>query len=297
MKKQEFLSELTGYLQVLQDEEQNDIIDEYSQHIQMKMEKGLSEEEAIRDFGPIHELAAEILEAYHVKPDFEKGENRRFSKGFHFSHLPISVKEKRQKAGILLEWMKQAGKHVAKAGRRFWGIAKACVGTCLRFLTCPIRLGKQAEGKWMEGRRKQSLTEGNEEKYGANVFGQRISSAGKKGIGLVQMLIAWIIGCLFWWCRLGWNFCVMLAATGSAVCGLVFLYLFGLLIVLWTQGYPIFGAVLGCLGAVLCFVSLSTLGCTFFWIKPKGSKSHTVEEKERALELADRPERNEKTDD
>lgn len=52
MKKQEFLEELKGYLKVLQDEEQEDILDEYSQHIEMKKERGLSEEEAIRDFGP-----------------------------------------------------------------------------------------------------------------------------------------------------------------------------------------------------------------------------------------------------
>ena len=38
----------------------------------MKLQKGLSEEEAIRDFGPMRQLAAEILEAYHVKPEFDK---------------------------------------------------------------------------------------------------------------------------------------------------------------------------------------------------------------------------------
>ena len=39
------------------------------QHIDIKMQNGQSEEDAIRDFGPVKELAAEILEAYHVKPD------------------------------------------------------------------------------------------------------------------------------------------------------------------------------------------------------------------------------------
>ena len=59
MKKQEFLDELKGYLAVLEDEEQEDILGEYSQHIQMKIEKGMSEDEAIRDFGSLQELAAE----------------------------------------------------------------------------------------------------------------------------------------------------------------------------------------------------------------------------------------------
>ena len=53
MKKQEFLEELKQYLHVLADEEQEDILQEYEQHIEMKIEKGLSEEEAIRDFGSV----------------------------------------------------------------------------------------------------------------------------------------------------------------------------------------------------------------------------------------------------
>ena len=46
-------------------------MEEYAQHIDMKIEKGLSEEEAIRDFGDIRELAAGILEAYHVNPEYQ----------------------------------------------------------------------------------------------------------------------------------------------------------------------------------------------------------------------------------
>ena len=40
------------------------------------MKKWLSEEEAISDFGNIAELAAEILEAYHVDPKFPKTKDR-----------------------------------------------------------------------------------------------------------------------------------------------------------------------------------------------------------------------------
>ena len=83
MKKQEFLDELKGYLAVLEDEEQEDILGEYSQHIQMKIEKGMSEDEAIRDFGSLQELAAEILEAYHVKPGYGRaGTGRAFPRLF-----------------------------------------------------------------------------------------------------------------------------------------------------------------------------------------------------------------------
>ena len=61
MSKERFLSELREYLSILEDQEQEDILAEYAQHIDMKMLKGLSEEEAIRDFGSVKELAAEIL--------------------------------------------------------------------------------------------------------------------------------------------------------------------------------------------------------------------------------------------
>lgn len=74
MDRQEFLDALKSHLQVLQDEEQEDILDEYLQHIEMKIKDGLEEEEAIKDFGPVEELAAEILEAYHVKPDLGQGQ-------------------------------------------------------------------------------------------------------------------------------------------------------------------------------------------------------------------------------
>src|SRR5699024_11928394 len=72
MNKEGFLKELRDHLRVLDEREQEDIIDEYAQHIDLKMKSGLSEEEAISDFGNIAELAAEILEAYHVDPKFEK---------------------------------------------------------------------------------------------------------------------------------------------------------------------------------------------------------------------------------
>ena len=69
MNKSEFLNDLKKYLTILEDREQEDILEEYAQHIDMKLSTGLSEEEAIRDFGSVEELAAQILEAYHVKPE------------------------------------------------------------------------------------------------------------------------------------------------------------------------------------------------------------------------------------
>ena len=91
MNKTEFLNELEKRIRVLEKNEIKDILSEYSQHIDMRMESGLSEADAIKDFGNMDDLAAEILEAYHVNPEYERSErtmdcfygNMRFCGGRH----------------------------------------------------------------------------------------------------------------------------------------------------------------------------------------------------------------------
>ena len=58
MSKEAFLGELQKHLEILEDDEQRDILEEYAQHIDIKIQNGQSEEDAIRDFGPVKELAA-----------------------------------------------------------------------------------------------------------------------------------------------------------------------------------------------------------------------------------------------
>ncbi len=72
MSKSEFLSQLRERLKILNPHEIEDIIDEYSQHIDMKMQSGQSEEDAVASFGSVDELARQILEAYNVNPDYDK---------------------------------------------------------------------------------------------------------------------------------------------------------------------------------------------------------------------------------
>lgn len=69
MKKEEFLRILERKLEVINEKERKDIIDEYRTHIEMKMQEGKSEEEAIEDFGDIDELVDEILDAYKINTD------------------------------------------------------------------------------------------------------------------------------------------------------------------------------------------------------------------------------------
>ncbi len=71
MNKNEFLKYLEKRFAVLNEKEREDILNEYAQHIDMKMKSGLSEEEAIKDFGNADELADEILSAYNVDPKYK----------------------------------------------------------------------------------------------------------------------------------------------------------------------------------------------------------------------------------
>ena len=85
MDKKTFLLNLRQSLSVLKEEELQDIVSEYEQHIDMKVENGLTEEEAIADFGSMTELTAEILEAYHVRADYAEsvsGRRMKADRGF-----------------------------------------------------------------------------------------------------------------------------------------------------------------------------------------------------------------------
>lgn len=71
MTKTEFLALLEQRLMVLNDDERADLLNEYEQHIEMKVESGLSEEEAISDFGDPEELVKELLDAYHLNTNYQ----------------------------------------------------------------------------------------------------------------------------------------------------------------------------------------------------------------------------------
>lgn len=59
-------------LEILDEKEIQDIVDEYSGYIEEKKAKGLTEEQAIEEFGDFDELVKEILSAYKIKNDYKK---------------------------------------------------------------------------------------------------------------------------------------------------------------------------------------------------------------------------------
>ncbi len=79
MNKSKFEAYLRDKLSILQEEEIDEILAEYLQHIDMRVKEGVSEEEAIADFGDLDDLVNDLLDAYKInrnERDFENFENR-----------------------------------------------------------------------------------------------------------------------------------------------------------------------------------------------------------------------------
>lgn len=81
MNKKEFLETLIKKLSILNEQEKQDIISEYTDTINEKIKHGQTEEEAVKDFGDIDNLVKEILTAYKINPDFDDKEESLASKG------------------------------------------------------------------------------------------------------------------------------------------------------------------------------------------------------------------------
>lgn len=81
MNKKQFLDLLEKKLSVLEDNEKQDIIIEYTDTINEKVKKGQTEEEAVKDFGNIDDLTTEILKAYKINPNYEDKKENISKKG------------------------------------------------------------------------------------------------------------------------------------------------------------------------------------------------------------------------
>lgn len=301
MDKKTFMKELEQALSVLQEEELNDIISEYEQHIDMKQERGLTEEEAIADFGSLDELTAEILEAYHVRADYAA------KKGRGQGQLP---EEKKGRQG----WMRVVGIW-------WWALLKAGAQGLGHFLSGIGRLWKhlgqgpvKQAASWQEEQRfpgsvpkenagmsenqqaagemageEQSKGPGSQKKTG-EVSGQRgilplknvQRTMAKRGLGAaagsflgrsIRLAADMVQGCIriaLWGMRMTWNAMCIGFALGCGLFGLICLYGMGMLMVLLSQGYPLAGVTLGCVGLVMCSFSAACLGMTWLW---RGQKS------------------------
>lgn len=95
MNKEEFLNKLRKRLDVLEDKEIEDIISEYEGYIEEKVNRGLTEEEAVKELGDFNEIVSDLLAAYKVKEQESNVLNRfinKVSSGFDYILNELSNK-------------------------------------------------------------------------------------------------------------------------------------------------------------------------------------------------------------
>ena len=282
MDKNTFMRELERSLSVLKESELRDILSEYEQHIDMKVKSGLSEEEAIADFGSIPELTAEILEAYHVRADF--GPGQRDGDGWNDgdgSSEDQGDGEKELRAAAET-WKARAAGSFSELGRRAVRLARMAgrwvsdVFVFWReFLGRPFRRFSRF---WKQRREEQLYrTDGSMEMENAGKkrgnagvsLGRTAGSFGRRLAGMAKRCFNSLIRLTVWTVRFFWNGTWIFLAGCMGGTGLMFLFGLGVLAVLMVQGYPVAGVTLGCLGATVSLFSAAGLAMTLRWKKKK----------------------------
>lgn len=106
MTKEEFLNKLRKELNVLEDKEVEDIISEYEGYIEEKVNRGLTEEEAVKELGDLNEIVNDLLAAYKVKQKETNSLNRfvnKVSQGFDYILNELSNKSGKDILKFIIE--------------------------------------------------------------------------------------------------------------------------------------------------------------------------------------------------
>lgn len=218
MNKDKFLTELREYLSILEKQEQEDILEEYAQHIDMKMQKGLSEEDAIGDFGSVEQLAAEILETYHVNPEFRGQAKNAMTRAI------CSIRNA----------FRRLGRKCCAFGKWLWK----------PFGSRRTNRGEAPQGKGILKERTKEM--------GGHV-GRFCRAVGRGIVALWKWCIAF---CMFG-LKFMWNAAWLLFALICAGMAMFTLMGAGAIVVFLVQGYPFIGLFMICLGGLLCLGAMA----------------------------------------
>lgn len=243
MDKKEFLAELKRCLKILDENEQRDILDEYTQHIDMKMQSGMSEDEAISDFGDIKQLAGDILEAYHVNPGYE-GQKK------------VSL-DKVKKDGVRV--CAGVGAFIKGAWRGIVSAFGSLGRQLIKFCETAGQKTRQGLGSWSSWFKTHTK--------GFSLI-RKQKTAKKRGFGGMVLDFLGAAGRGFWsicgYCILAlWNMVICLIGGISGLLALMAVFLLGILAVLLIAGYPLVGFVLATLGIVICTTSFTMIIFSF----------------------------------
>ena len=298
MKREEFLKALEERLQVLNRQEREDIVSEYRQHIELRMESGLTEEEAIGDFGDLDELVAGSLDAYSVNPDY--GKRQRMPGKESAKAAGEAVLAGTRKAGsagmraasALKGWILRVLKGAAGLAGRLWTLLRGGVSAVSRSLRPGRKMALEAQ-TW---ERREETFRGNLDTGeipalreipapGQNparrvpeMGTERLSKRLFRAVFRLAVLCIQVLGTVF----------VLLPMAAVDFMGVL---LFGGLLVLCVMGYPAAGLTVGAFGGILSCTALILLAADLLFPgrrsrKPAGGPASQPErgEEERAHE-------------
>lgn len=268
MDKKTFLEELRKSLRVLKDEEVQDIISEYEQHIDLKVEKGLTVKQAIDDFGNVKILAAEILEGYHVKTEFDFMQENIVPKPNLVSNgqeiAKTSVK-------TLFAWINMIWRGIFNSFR--W---------CGKVMMSPL-IWLKSKMSCKEREHDDVIDPFKQYSHFKNWLVQKM-----KGFGsMIFRLLGQLVNMSLWCVRICWNCFVTGAALSIGVFGLMCLFAVGIFAVLLFQGYPVIGVTIGCLGLVVCMFAVTVFVWTLIWKSPKGEIKEEISIESKMMEATE----------
>lgn len=256
MDKATFLVQLQKNIGMLDDDEQKDIIDEYSQHIDMKVSGGMTEAEAIEDFGDFNEFVREVLNAYHVKAPFDQEdavEAAATASPTAGDRLDDAVRGGAQAAGRAVDATKRGARKMASA----------VTGAAGKFSDRAKEAVSQASAARAEARAEAAASGVEADRDGSE---SRAAAASGTSRGMIAEVggMARSFGGVCWnvaktaarWC---WNFAVACLMASGGFMALVSLFCLGLGVVFLVQGYPVAGLTIAAAGCSMAFAAISFL--------------------------------------
>ena len=256
MDKATFLVQLQKNIGMLDDDEQKDIIDEYSQHIDMKVSGGMTEAEAIEVFGDFNEFVREVLNAYHVKAPFDQEdavEAAATASPTAGDRLDDAVRGGAQAAGRAVDATKRGARKMASA----------VTGAAGKFSDRAKEAVSQASAARAEARAEAAASGVEADRDGSE---SRAAAASGTSRGMIAEVggMARSFGGVCWnvaktaarWC---WNFAVACLMASGGFMALVSLFCLGLGVVFLVQGYPVAGLTIAAAGCSMAFAAISFL--------------------------------------
>lgn len=317
MNKETFLKELSERLQVLNEKERQDVLEEYAQHIDLKIENGQSEEEAVRDFGTPEELCEELLDVYHINAEYASGISGQEQPEEKHAGMAAAVwKRIRKNEGIKSEGEKKQSDILSVFHGKKAETADLVKTDEELLLEQEEKRRREEERQARAQEKKQQRQERQLEKseqrkvwiqqkkeehaekvlikkekrverknrmsvYWEECRQKRIERRAMRNLGggsMIGNMIFGICSAIGSFCRFCWKICLFCAAVPVLMFALLVLFCTGTVAVLLHQGYPLIGITLLGAGGFLAAAGLSGLLLSYVFTAGERKQSKSADE-------------------